>query len=215
MSIGQSSVLDRALFYTKAYDRKHVGMTDMEFRKWADTLKPWFTEFATLLRRLDVREHLFHYFATLPTDKYEVESIKNSSSQDEEIATANMRPSRRFAKLILEEGRIHDDLSLEYRFNMADLGNRVNELATVLHVRPVRTDLVLAEWQDAGILKRHGMFHAFTHKHETLLDKFGEIISVQLEKRYEFTEADRGENVDPDARKPYKGGRAGVVQKPV
>jgi hypothetical protein len=212
MSIGQSSVLDRALFYTKAYDRKHMSMTDMEFRRWADTLKPWFTEFANLLRRLDVREHLFHYFATLPTDKYEVESIKNSSSQDEEIATANMRPSRRFAKMILEEGRIHDDLSLEYRFSMADLGKRIEEVATVLHVRPVRTDLVMAEWQDAGIMKKHGMFHAFTHKHETLLERFGEIISVQLEKRYEFTEKDRGENTDPDERRVYKGGRAGVVQ---
>lgn len=212
MSIGQSSVLDRALFYTKALDRKAKGMSDMQFREWADTLKPWFTEFADLLKTVTVREHLFHYFATLPTDKYEVESIKHSSSQDEEIASANMRPSRRFAKYILEEGRIHEDLAIEVRFTTADVGNRIQEVAKALNIRPVRTDLVMGEWQDAGIIKKHGMGFAFTHRHADLLDKFSAVISVPMEINYEFTDADRGENTDPDKRTSWRGGKTnGVV----
>lgn len=213
MSIGQSSVIDRALFYTKARDRKSMQMTDIEFRKWADTLKPWFTEFATMLQRIDVREHLFHLFMTYPTDKYEVESIQFSSSQDEEIASANMRPSRRVAKYILEEGRIHDDLSLEYRFSLAQLGLRIEDVCNAMHIRPVRTDLVLAEWEDAGVLGKSGPHWAFKYKEETTLDIFSGAISIQLEKRYEFTDADRGDNVDPTAKKPWKGARLGVVQQ--
>lgn len=212
MSLGQSSVIDRALFYTKAYDAKFMAMTDAKFREWADTLKPFFVEFNELLKRVDVREHLFHYYMTLPTDKFEVESIKFSSGQDPEITGSNMRPSRRIAKYIIEEGRVIEDRSIEAPFTLTQLGHRIQEVATVLNMRPVRTDLVLAEWQDAGLIGRTMTGFRFLYKEETLIDMFSAAISVPLDKRWEYTDDDRGEVDESSRTKPWKGNRSGVVQ---
>lgn len=212
MSLGQSSVIDRALFYVKAYDHKFKGMTDIAFRSWADTLKPWFTEFAELLKTRAVREHLFHMFMTYPTDKQAVESIKYSSSLDPEIAGANMRPSRRIAKYILEDGRILEDMSIEHGFTIPQLGARIEEVANILHMRPVRTDMLLAEFEETGLLRRTGFAMHIGYKVETAIDIFAAATGLQMEKRWEFTDADRGENHDPKDRKPWKGKRPGVVQ---
>lgn len=212
MNIGQSSALDRALFYTRTYDAKFKGMTDVQFRAWADTLKPWFDEFDAFLNRLDVRQHYFHYFMTLLCDRHEIESIKHSSSLDEQIVAANMMPSRRIAKMIIEEGRIHEDLSIEYQFSLAQLGARIEAVCQTLHIRPVRTDLVLNEFTEAGVLTRSGMGYFFKYREETLLEKFGEAISTPLEKNYAFTDDDRGDNTEPTRKKAWKGGRVGVVQ---
>ena len=204
MSIGQSSVIDRALFYIKSWDSKSKGMTDTQFRAWTETLKPWFSQFHAWLERMDVREQFVHMMMHRKVTKDEIESITLSASKDPDIIQANIRPSRRFAKYILEEGRIHEDLGLETPFNMAQLANRIGEIAEVLHVRPVRTDLVLAEFQELGLIARSGMNFYFVLKHETLIDAFVAATSVPVEKNYEFTEADRGEN-KPDARTPWKG----------
>lgn len=211
MSIGQTSVIDRALFYLKARDAKSMGMTDSKFRAWAETLKPWFEEYDTFLKRMDVRENYIYYFMeTLRPNKQEIESIKFSASQDEEIITANLRPSRRVAKYIIEEGRIHEDISIEYPFNLAALSNRILEVCNVLHIKPVRTDLVLAEFKDAGILNMTMGGMVFTLKHESLIDTFAAAMSLPAEKRWEFTEDDRGDNTDPNKRKMWKG--AGKVK---
>lgn len=208
MAIGQRSVIDRALFYTKAYDAKFLGMTDADFRAWTETLKPWFEEFAGMMARMDVREHFVHYFMTLPCDKATIESIKLSSSQDPEITGANMRPSRRIAKFILEEGRVIEDLSLEAPFNLKQMGDRITQVCETLHIKPVRTDLVVTEFKDAGILETGGMTMVFKHRHETLIDLFAAATSIQIDKIYDFTDDDRGPNSDAAKRKPWKGGKA-------
>lgn len=205
MAIGQRSVIDRALFYTRAYDGKHLGMTDAKFRAWSETLKPWFEEFAAELRDMSVREYFVHLFMNRPVSKQAIESIRFSSGNDPDIMGANMRPSRRFAKEILEEGRIIEDLSLESPFTMAQLGNRIVEIANVLNTRPVRTDLVLAEWQEAGLLERSGMTFIFKYRHATLLKLFGDAISTELARRYEFTADDEGDNTEPHKRKAWRG----------
>jgi hypothetical protein len=76
-------------------------------------------------------------------------------------------------------------------------------MANSLNTKPCRTDLVAAEWEQAGILEFAGPNMQFTYKHETCLDLFGDAISTPLEKRYTFTEADRGPN--DFQRKPWKG----------
>lgn len=214
MAIGQKSVLDRALFYTKAYSAQYKGMADSEFRAWTETLKPWFEEFNAFLQRMDVREHYVHYFRSLELSKQTIESIKHSSSEDEDIISANMRPSRRVAKYIIEEGRIIDDMSIEYPFSLAHLGNRITDACTVLGIKPIRTDLVMAEFKDAGLIGQHTFNFIFKYKHGTLLEKFGEAISMKLDQRYAFDDSDFGENDTPEKRRPWKGGRPSAVVQP-
>lgn len=205
MAIGQRSVIDRALFYTRAYDAKFLNMTDSEFRAWSETIKPWFEEFAQMLKRMDVREHLIGIFMNRSVNKQKIESIKFSSGSDPDIIGANMRPSRRFAKAILEEGRILEDVSIEAPFTMQQLGMRLLEHANTLNVKPPRTDLVLAEWSEAGLIERRGATFVFKYRHETLIDRFGGAISTALDKRYEFTDEDRGDNTASDAKRSWKG----------
>lgn len=205
MAIGQKSVIDRALFYMRAYDAKFKGLTDSKFRAWTEELKPWFEEYALFLTRMDVREHYIHMFMTRPVNKNTIESIKFSSGNDPDIVGANMRPSRRFAKMILEEGRIFEDLSVDAPFPMHALGNRLLEMANMMNTKPPRTDLVVAEWTEAGLLERRGPVFFFLYKHETLIDRFGDAISTPLEKRYTFEEVDRGEN--DGSKRPWKGGK--------
>lgn len=205
MAIGQKSIIDRALFYTRAYDAKYKEMTDAQFRAWSETLKPWFEEFAAMLKRMDVREHFVHLLMTREVDKATIESIKHSSSSDPDIVGANMRPSRRIAKYIIEDGRIIDDLSIEAPFSMAQLGARIVEVCQDLNIKPVRTDLVVAEWVEAGVLNTGGARMIFKFRHKTLMDNFGAAISQPLNALYEFTSDDEGENTEPAKRKAYKG----------
>lgn len=212
MSIGQKSVIDRALFYTKAYDNKYLNMTDSDFRAWAETLKPWFVEFDALIERMEVREHYIRYFMDMELDKTRIESIKYSSSQDEEITSANMRPSRRIAKAILEEGRIHEDLSLEVPFTTTQLGHRISEICNGMHIRPVRTDMVVDEFLSTGILDRSMGGFTFKYRIGDLIKRYGDSISMTLNPAFELDEEDFGENSTPAAKKPWKLGRRSVVQ---
>ena len=214
MGIGQKSVVDRALFYVKTYSAKYKGMSELEFRAWAETLKPWFTEFTTFIQRMDVRQHYVRYFMDMTGTKEDVESIKFSSSQDEDITISNMRPSRRFAMMIIEEGRIHEDLSLEYPFTVMHLGNRIKAIADSMNMRPVRTDMVLAEFTDAGLIENTPSGLCFTKRIGSIVADFGKAIAIDLKPRYELTEDDYGLNNDPSKKKIWKGGKSRVVQGP-
>lgn len=210
MSLGQSSVIDRALFYTKAYSAKYKGMTDANFRAWADTLKPWFEGFDTFLLRRDVREHYVRYFMDYPTTKQAVESIRLSSGTDPEITTSNMRPSRRFAKYIIEEGRVVEDLHIDHKFTLINLGERINAVAMALHQKPPRTELVLKEWTDTGVAARISGGYYFVKKWGDTIKDFEAAISAPVEPQFELTEKDYGENTDVDKRASWRGAK-GVV----
>lgn len=213
MNIGHVNVRDRALFYMRAYDQSHLGMTEMEFRTWAETLKPWFDEYSVLMERRDVREHYMHFFMNFPVKCHELESIKYSSSADQSIVVANMGWPRRIAKYILEDGRIHDDLDISYPFSVPDLFRRVQDVCQELGMRGVQGMRVMQEFEDAGVLDKvtiNGQKRLrFRWRIATLQENFGKVISAQLEQRYEFKEDDYGENTnDGTERRPWKGAKS-------
>jgi hypothetical protein len=219
MNIGQTNVRDRALFYTRAYDREFTDMTEHQFRSWAETLKPFFTEFTEMMKRKDVREHFMRYFMEFETSKYEVESIKYSSSTDSAIVLSNMSWPRRIAKYIIEDARIHEDLDITYPFTMGDLNRRVGELCKEMGLKNVQAARVLNEFEMAGVIEKVVMPDGvkrmrFVSKLGTLLEEFGEAISVQLEKNYKLdSKKDYGRNEnDGSERKAWRGAKKGVVQ---
>lgn len=217
MNIGQANVRDRALFYTRAYDRDFKRMTEADFRSWAETLKPWFQEFTDLMQQRTVREHYMHYFLNvIKTDKFEVESIKHSSSADAQIVIGNMSWSRRIAKYIIEDGRVHEDLDLTYPFTVPELNRRVVDVCRELGMSNVQGSHILAEFESAGVLEKIVVSGQkklrFTHKLGSLTQLFGVAIGVDLESRYEFTEKDMGPNdCDGSTRPAWRGGKLGVV----
>lgn len=213
INVGQSGVVDRALFYTKAYDKDHLNMSELEFRAWAETLKPWFQEYNDFLARQDVREHYMRYFLELPVEKQSVESIRYSSSSDHGIIEANSSWARRVAKFMIEEGRIHEDLSIEYPFTMADLNKRVGEVAQSMGFRGVQGQRVYAEFEDAGLVERYKegtrSFLRFKVKTADIVNQFEKATGLQLHPIFDLSDDDRGENdcTTKDLRN-WKGGKA-------
>jgi hypothetical protein len=198
INAGQSGVVDRALFYVKAYNREHKNMSEMQFRSWAETLKPWFQEFYDLLQRRDVREHFVYYFMNLPVDIREIESIKYSSSNDEQIVNANMGWARRVAKFMLEDGRIYEDMAIEYPFTLNDLNRRVAEVSKEMGLKNVQGARVLAEFADAGLTERiidgGKAVYRFKYRWGDIMDQFSAATGVTMNPHFEVTGEDRGVN---------------------
>lgn len=218
IGVGQANLIDRALFYTRTYDRSFLRCNESEFRNWAESLKPWFDEFTALMQKREVLEHYMRYFMDIEVERHEIESIKHSSSTDEAIVMAGMNWARKIAKYIIEEGRIIEDMAIEYPFTPADLNRRVLELQHELGMRNVQGARVLAEFEQAGVIERVVVKGAkklrFTHKIGTLTELFGAAISVKLQPQFEFNEDDYGLN-DADGSRPlrWKGTRKGVVEE--
>lgn len=216
MNIGHANVRDRALFYMRAYDQQYLGMNEIEFRAWAETLKPWFDEYTELMVRRDVREAYMRYFLDLPCTRHELESIKYSSSADSAVVLSNMGWPRRIAKYIIEDGRIYDDLDISFPFGVPDLFRRVREVCQELGMRDVQGARVLQEFEDAGILDKITVGGQkklrFKYRIATLQDHFGKIIGTPLDIRWEFKDDDYGENDnDGSQRRSWKGAKLGIV----
>jgi hypothetical protein len=213
LGVGQNGVVDRALFYTKAYDHEFLSMTEMQFRAWTETLKPWFDEFASFLDRRTVREHYVRMLMDRSVTKQQVESIKYSSANDAVILTANMSWARRIAKRILEEGRIIEGMAIEVPFLEANLNERVNELTKEMGLRAVQGSRVLAEFEQAGLIETvvSGMkrYKRFTVKVGSAVEQFGNTIGLALSPQFEFDEGDFGKNdTEIGARLNWKGSKA-------
>jgi len=218
MNIGQQNVQDRALFYIKAYDKDFLGISENEFRKWAATLKPWFIELDSFIKSRKVMEHYMHYFLSMPVTKTEVESIDYSSSNDSDIIASNMSWSRRVAKYIIEDGRIHEDLDITFPWVPADLNRRVVEVCRELGMQPINGMRVMTEFKDAGLIEQYTEdgrnYVRFVDRIADIHEKFGHAISVVMEPHYQFTDSDRGRNeCTTKQRPPWRGGRDTIYTK--
>lgn len=216
MNIGHANVRDRALFYIRATDKDYMGCNELEFRAWAETLKPWFDEYTALMQRRDVREQYMRYFMDYSVNRHELESIKHSSSSDSLVVLSNMGWPRRIAKYIIEDGRIYDDLDISYPFTMPDLFKRVREACQELGMRDVQGARVYQEFEDAGVLEKITVGGQkklrFRWRIATLQERFGAVIGAPVESRWEFLPIDYGENDnDGSKRLLWKGSKPGVV----
>lgn len=218
LNVGQANIHDRALFYIKAYDRSHLGMSAAEFRIWANSLKPFFDEFNEFLSLRDAREHYMFMLATMPTDRHLIESTEHSSAEDQDIVASNMSWARRVAKYIIEEGRILEDSDICMPFTAGDLNKKVVEACRELGLTTVQGARVIAEFKEAGLIEpwvENGRnMTRFKYKIGTITEMYGSAISVKMEPRFQFTEADFGENDATWASpKSWKGLNSSVFRK--
>jgi hypothetical protein len=211
MNIGQQNMQDRALFYLKTYDKDFMRKTEVEFRNWTGTLKPFFDEFLTSIHRMDVKEHYMHIFNTLPVNRHEIEDTNLSSGSDNRIVESNMSYARRVAKHIIEEGRIWEDLDISAPFTIAEFNKRVADTCDSMRIRFVQPRHVFDEFTSAGLLEPWvsgtNKFWRFKYKIGTLTEMMGLAIGVTLESRFTFEVDDFGPNDSAlITAMPWKGG---------
>lgn len=210
MNIGQQNMQDRALFYLKTYDKDFVRKTEVEFKTWAVTLKPFFDEFNTFIRRMEVKEHFMHIFNTIKVSRHDIEDTTLSSGSDSHIVESNMSYARRVAKYIIEEGRIWEDLDISAPFTTAEFNKRVADSCDSIRIRFVQPRHVFDEFASAGLLEPWisgtNKFWRFKYKIGTLTEIMSQAIGVTLESRFTFTEDDFGtNNSELMGAKPWKG----------
>jgi hypothetical protein len=198
MNIGQANTQDRALFYMKTYDKDYKKMTENEFRSWTVTLKPFFDEFNSFIRRMDVKEHFMHIFDTMEVSRHNIENVTHSSGADSQIVESNMAYPRRVAKHIVEEGRIWEDLDISAPFTMVEFNKRVADICDSARIRYVQPRHVFDEFVSAGVIEKWAKdgakFYRFKYKIGTLTEMMSLAIGVPLESRFSFDESDFGIN---------------------
>ncbi len=213
MRIAQRDVRDRALFYTRAWDHQSRNQTEMQFRSWTETLKPFFDEFNELLKDQTNVAHYIRYFMDLEPNRYEIESIQFSSSGDPEIAEANMSWARRVAKSILESGYVAaEDLDWSVPFDRARAVERIREEFPRVGVPNIDPSSVLREFTELGIWVAYsgggprGLRSRCNWGNS--LKMFSEYTGVGVEPYRELVDSDYGENTeDFKSRKPRIGAR--------
>lgn len=217
MNIGQQNVRDRALFYMRTFDKTHLNMTEMDFRTWAEGLKPFFEKFTRMLDRRDVKEHFVRMFMDRPCDRYTIESLEHSSSNDPDIVESNMSWARRIAKEIIEDGRVFEDLDISTPFTDSDFNQRVSQLCMEMGFSRVQGTRVMAEFLSAGLLEYTTVGalrkRRFTHKLGSLHELFEQATGIKLEPRYSFdVNEDYGKNTnDGSKRVAWRGSKVTSV----
>ncbi|QIG66078.1 DNA primase-polymerase protein [Ochrobactrum phage vB_OspP_OH] len=217
LNIGQQNVRDRALFYMRTYDKAHKNMNEMEFRTWAETLKPFFDEYTAFMQRLEVKEHYVRYFMDRPVDRHSIESISKSSASDKEIVDSNMSWARRVAKEMIEDGRVFEDLDITTPFNVHDFNTAVHRVAQTMGLGRVQGAQVLHELQQAGVITECmvGMQRKqkFTKELGGIMVDFAVATGITMEPRYELNqEKDFGENTWKEGdRRMWRGSKVTSV----
>jgi hypothetical protein len=198
MNIGQQNTQDRALFYIKTYDKDFMNKTELEFKIWTVTLKPFFDEFNTFIHRMDVKEHYMYIFDTTPVNRHAIENTALSSGDDNHIVESNMSYPRRVAKAIIEEGRIWEDLDISAPFTIPEFNKRVDDIAKSMQIKYAQPRHVFEEFKSAGLIETWSSgslnFWRFKYKLGTLTQEFSKAIGVELEPRFIFTDDDFGSN---------------------
>jgi hypothetical protein len=210
MNIGQQNTQDRALFYIKTYDKDFLNKTDVDFKTWTVTLKPFFDEFNIFIHRMDVKQHYMHIFNTLKVNRHDLENTSLSSGADSHIIESNMSYPRRIAKAIIEEGRVWEDLDISAPFTTVEFNKRVADTCESMRIRFVQPRHVFDEFVSAGLIEswasKSVKYWRFKYKMASLTEQFSLAIGVKLESRYEFTEDDYGINQSEFmGAKPWRG----------
>lgn len=205
IGVGQANTTDRALYFTKTHSPQSMGVTEFKFREWAHSLKPFFEEFAIMIRDDYVMSHFMRLFTDRELVKSQIENITGSAAGDTAIIVGNLSPSRRIAKNIIEDGFLFDYLDITTPFTRVEFVNAVAERLKNAGDRIVNPEWILREFAELGMLETAKcgivMKQRFRWKLGELQSKFGEATGIPLIPPYEFTEVDYGPN-DNDGSKP-------------
>jgi len=213
-NIGAEIATDRAVFVTKAYDKVSLGMSERQFADWAETLKPFFTEFTEFIEPIPVRAHFIKMFCDTPVDRAELESTKLSSGFDVDITMANLSWTKQIAKALIEEGgNIIPDTDITMPFNTNQMGEKLKQIIPILGLRAINTSTFVQELKREGLVDWGSFGYRFKYKWGTLIEKAEEWLGVKLNPQFVVGSEDFGDNQCTGYPAPkWKGTRIGVVE---
>lgn len=205
---------DRAFFFVMAWTAENKRMTDREFLEWTLTLKPFYSQFMQALESVPFRQHLMRYFMDIEVTRAELEDLKHSSRDDENVVRSTMSKARQVARDIVADARVLQGMDITSWFTAQQLREaikRVDGPRTKIEVSQI-----VMEFERAGVVETiRGDLRKFKYKYGTLLQKMGEAHNLAITNNWDYEPDDWGDNdvLSFEGGKPWRGNRQKRGQK--
>ena len=149
---------DRAFFFIMSWTAKKKGMSDAEFLVWALGLKPFYADFIERLGHVTFRQHLMRYFVEFEVTRAELEDLKHSSRNDEEIVRQFSSEARNMAREMVADARILPHRDITAWFSVANVREAIRRIENSKYTKMQAGD-VMAEFENAGVLNLYDSGH--------------------------------------------------------
>ena len=200
---------DRAFFFIMSWTSKKKGMSDVEFLVWALSLKPFYADFIERLGDVTFRQHLMRYFVEFEVTRAELEDLKHSSRNDEEIVRQFSSEARNMAREMIADARILAHRDITAWFSVANVREAIRRIENSKYTKMQAGD-VMAEFENAGVLESmtQGMYR-FKYGYYKLCQKMGHAHGMPLAPFWPTKPGDEdyGDNevVSPKGGEPWRG----------
>ena len=171
---------DRAFFFIMSWTAKKKAMSDAEFLVWALGLKPFYADFIERLNDVTFKQHLMRYFMEFEVTRAELEDLRHSSRNDEEIVKQFSSAAREMAREMVADARILPHQDITAWFSMANVRDAIRRIENSKYAR-MQAGEVMAEFENAGILESmtQGMYR-FKYGYYRLCEKMGQAHGMPL-----------------------------------
>ena len=200
---------DRAFFFIMSWTAKKKGMSDAEFLVWALGLKPFYADFIERLGHVTFRQHLMRYFVEFEVTRAELEDLRHSSRNDEEIVRQFSSEARNMAREMVADARILAHRDITAWFSVANVREAIRRIENSKYTKMQAGD-VMAEFENAGVLESmtQGMYR-FKYGYYKLCQKMGHAHGMPLAPFWPTKPGDEdyGDNevVSPKGGEPWRG----------
>ena len=184
---------DRAFFFIVAWTAENKRMTDEEFVRWAQSLKPFYAKFIAALESVAFRRHLMRYFVDLEVTREELEDLTHSSKNDESVVRATMSKAREVARAIVADARVVGAMDIKAWFTTANVREAIQRVdGKFTKVDPHQ---VMTEFERAGVVEKvRGDIHKFKWGYGKLLQMFGDAHHLPITNNWDFKPGDFDDN---------------------
>ena len=171
---------DRAFFFIMSWTAKKKAMSDAEFLVWALSLKPFYADFIERLNDVAFKQHLMRYFMEFEVTRAELEDLRHSSRNDEEIVKQFSSAAREMAREMVADARILPHQDITAWFSVANVRDAIRRIENSKYAR-MQAGEVMAEFENAGILESmtQGMYR-FKYGYYRLCEKMGQAHGMPL-----------------------------------
>ena len=171
---------DRAFFFIMSWTAKKKAMSDAEFLVWALGLKPFYADFIEQLNDVAFKQHLMRYFMEFEVTRAELEDLRHSSRNDEEIVKQFSSAAREMAREMVADARILPHQDITAWFSVANVRDAIRRIENSKYAR-MQAGEVMAEFENAGILESmtQGMYR-FKYGYYRLCEKMGQAHGMLL-----------------------------------
>ena len=200
---------DRAFFFIMSWTAKKKGMSDADFLVWYLSLKLFYADLIERLNDVTFKQHLMRYFMEFEVTRAELEDLKYSSRDNEEIVKQFSSEIRNMAREMVADARILSHRDITAWFSMANVREAIRRIENSKYTKMQASD-VMAEFENAGVLESmtQGMYR-FKYGYYKLCQKMGEAHGMPLAPFWPTKpgEEDYGDNEvrSPAGGEPWRG----------